>query len=330
MRNLGLLLLCGAASGLWGCVVDHELGDTDSADGPGTGNGPGGTGSSGDGGSQSNTSTPPGTDSGSDDASTDSGSDDGSTTGTSQVCFRDEDFVFMESDGDPFVGLSANFAVVLGGTCTAAVEAFDTIDTYLWEVDLSCTVSGRIDQDDQVVDAPLELSLHYASFLPSEAFTGSLASTMQLRLVADWWGMGWNRWVVLERADGVIVLDSFDGQIIDPLESSLAEDVAQLLGGDLGEGEPPAPWHGELVMDLAEADCALDVSTCGAEARGLEVGWQSPSVTLDHAKGTTAIGTTVEELAYGVFAESVIEHVPPTCLDTPAFELSVTAWAIEP
>lgn len=338
MRHLGLLLLCGTVGSLCGCVFDHELGDTegdaDSDDAGTTGGGPGG---SDDGGSQSNTSTPPGTDSGSDDGETgddgSSGSDDGTTGGSGVVCESDEDFMFMTPTDfvDPFPGLEASFAVVLGGTCTPSVEALDTIDTYIWHVDLSCTVSGRIDQDGEVVDAPLDFTLSYESTQPPEAYTGSLDTTMQLRIVADWWGMGWDRWVVLERSDGVIVLDSFDGQIIDPLDSRWADEVAQLLGGDLGKGEPPAPWHGDLAIDLAPAECVLEMPSCGGEARSFDVGWQTPSVTLEHGRGTNGgIGTTVEELSYGVFARSVIEHVPPICLDTPSFELAFSAWAIEP
>ena len=296
-----------------------------------SGNGPGG---SSDGGSQSNTSTPPGTDSGSEGGSSgDAGSTgDDSTGGGGDICIADDDFLFLSPSDfvDPFPGLTANFAVVLGGSCTTSVEALDSVQTYLWQVDLDCTLSGRIDADAAIVDQPFVFNLTYESAQPPETFTGSLAASMDLRIVADWWGMGWDRWVVLERPDGVIVLDSFDGQLIDPLDSEYAEEVAQLLGGDLGMGEPPAPWHGELAVELAPADCTLEMPSCGGEARSFDVGWQTPSTILAHGQGTTGIGTTVEELAYGVFAQSVIEHVPPVCLDTPAFELAFTAWAIEP
>jgi hypothetical protein len=307
-----------------GCIVNHELGETategddeSTSDSPGTG---GTSGASNDGGSQSNTSATPTSDTGD---SGDTGEDSG-TTGDPVDCELSQDFVtwFPSDFVDPIPGLDASFAAVLQGPCTASYEALDGIDTYVWQVDLSCTLSGRIDGDAALVDQAVDMQLTFESSQPPEAYVGSLTEDMQLRVVADWWGMGWNRWFVLSRLDGTIVLDGIDGEFTDPLSSIWSEDVATMLGGE--------PWHGGLAVGVGPAECGTLDGKCGEEARALDFGWGDGETTPLHSGQAGNVGTDVQELAYGTYVTSALEIPMPTCSDTPLGDFRMTTWAIEP
>jgi hypothetical protein len=331
LRLLPLSLVVMGVAGLTaGCVVDHELGETATETGESTGTPATDDGSSGGGGSQSNTSTPTagGTDTGGPDTGDDgsSSSGDEGTTGEPVACDPGDDFLrWAPTDFvEPIPGVVANFAAVLGGTCTVGALIEDPAARIpTWRVPLVCTMSGRLDGDANVVDQSLSLSLDFTSAMDPAAYVGSLAGEMELRLVADWWGMGWDRWFVLARPDGTIVFDAIDAQIESPeIAAAFPEELAEILQGQ--------PWHGDLAVSVASAECGDVNPECGGQARALAIGWQDGPAMPLHEGQQAEIGTTQRELSYGI-SVSVATAIPrPVCTDTPSGEYGMSAWAIEP
>jgi hypothetical protein len=337
MATLELTSSCLGAFALLlgGCVVDHDLGgsaegssgtaaDTMDPDG-GPDGGPGGQTSTSGPTSDGSTGAVDTGDATATDTATATATDDGSTGEPPFDCEPSPDFVrWTPSDFvDPIPGVEASFAAVLGGPCTSSVLVDKAAEIPTWSVVLDCTLGGRVDGDPAAGPFAATVSLDFTSSMDDAAILGSLSTDVDVRIVADWWGMGWDRWVVVSRPDGTVVLDVADAQAPDPEGfTSWDEDLQVLLGGQA--------WHGDIGVGIEDTPCEPTDGECGEDSRRLLYTWDgAPAVDLETGQIGT-FGTPVRELAYGVYVESAFAVPTPVCTDTPLGFYRTSMWAIEP
>ncbi|MCB9714807.1 MAG: hypothetical protein H6712_13150 [Myxococcales bacterium] len=326
LRSLGLVF--GAAVALPACIIDTGLGETaddgggveasgsdgasDSLD-PSATSGPPPTATSG---SSSMTSGETGDPTATDGPETETDGEPGCEPGDAWVSWA-EDFV------EPVPGVEASFAAVLEGPCSLASVFSGSADgvTFEWEIHLSCTMSGRIDGDAGLVDQDVSPMLRGSSAQPLESWLPFFETDLRLRLVLDWWGMGWNRYAVLHRGD-VLVLDLVSGERVDPRQGPLwVEDIDALLGDE--------PWHDGIAVGVVESTCGSSVGECGESPRAIDLSWEGSGTVL-HAGQQGGFGTAVPELSYDAAVEGASDISEPTCSDTPLGDYRLALWAVEP
>lgn len=308
MRRLGFLPLVSALVALPACIIEHGLGETAED-----------SGNSGQ--SSSDTSGGPST-------SSDPSGDDPTTGedppgGGNLLCDPHTDSVIWVSDLTLTPGLDPSFLALLDGPCTAGEAILvDAGDYSLWELPLECSLGGRLDDDvDFSGDFSLTILL-YGSVPGSELF-GSVQGPLQLRMMLDWRGMGWNSWLVLEREeDGAPVLDLTFAEYLDPIDSAWGQEVSDRLGGE--------PWHGGLSMVAQETECGGDGTECNDQPMAVSVGWGAVASLLLQPFQEGTVGTDIEELQIRTSLTESHATPMPACLDHPQGGYHVVSWAVEP
>lgn len=321
MNRSGLCSLSLAAL-LPGCIAVHSLGDTAEASSGGdppisTHEGSAST----DGGLSGDETTVPG-----DSSSTGEPPDpetDSSGTGAAPGCEPGIDVVVLAEPRfpDAIPGIEASFVAILEGDCDVGVPRRGGGDPALLSLPLACALSGRVDGDGELVDQPFSPVLEILSHPEPSVLLGSLGETARLRLVLDWWGMGWNRWLVLERDEGTLVLDLIDAEYLDPTDSSWGPEVEALIG---------VPWHGALDLDVGASACGDRPGECGAEPRALSISWSGVGGIALHDQQQGSVGTPIEELMYQAWVEVAAEVPTPQCTDHPLATFQAALWAMQP
>lgn len=326
-RRLALIPCLGALVALPACIVTHGLGETaeatggsDDASGGETNPDPSAT--SG----QSGTTAEPtseGTSGGSDE--TTAGTDDSTTDTGEPGCEQDPDYVLWQPNGtsfSPLAGVDAAFVAILVGECTVGeiVVAEPKTGDPVWSVPLQCSLAGRF--DGALVEDDFAPVIEMTGSVPPTEVVASIGQDVRLRVVLDWWGMGWNGWVVLERLDGTMVLDLVDAEYLDPTSSTWGEQVLEALAGE--------SWHGALALGVADAQCGGPETKCNDEPRAIEVGSLEETPLLLHPWQEGLVGTGIEELQYRVSVTSASATPMPTCTDQPLASYRVAGWAVEP
>lgn len=336
-------LVCGLLAGS-GCIIDQKLGETateggsESAEG-GTDDPTAGTGTGGS--SQSNTSTPgsDGSESDTDTAESSSasasasdsdGGSDGSTGEPPVQCEQDAELIQWLPGGfdEPIAGVSASFGAVLAGDCTLIGwgsgdgGAPQTFDAFL---ELSCTLDGRVDAQ-ELVGEPFELHFDFVSTgIDPSALAIAAADDVQIRLVEDHWGMGWDAWFVIERPDGTLLLDVVQASYASPTEPNLSvtDAVLEMLDGE--------PWHGDLGAGIVDTDCDVFEDKCGGVQRAVELGWQGVPQLVLQAGQTGGIDPNAESAVVRASVWDALDYSgEAVCTDHPLGVYGMAAWLEEP
>lgn len=338
MTRLPFLAFATAALALPGCIINHDLGQTAGEDSSSGGTLGGTTGDSAneDGSSAdpsatsgqiptvSSSITASGDDSGSSITAT---SDDGSlptaTTGERE-CEEDPRYIAWNQDSfDALPGIPANFAAVLSGGCQLADASQDPGEGHLWTMELDCMLSGRIDGDDGIVDQDFVISLGGSSSDPWMSWIEEVdAENLELRVVLDWWGMGWNRYIVLSDPSGVL-LDLVAAEYEDPTRGgSLVEDAEAMLDGEA--------WHGSFNVDRVDTECNFERLFCNGENEALlfESLDGADQVELERNQ-STEIATNDPDRVYRAAVVTSFRIPEPGCPDTPTGSYDFALWALE-
>ena len=326
-RRLALTLLSTSLV-LPACVIDHDLGETAADEGTSGSDSDDSTGP--DPSATSGQTTGPGDSSGSAEVTTSPGnptdpSDTQTDTGEPGDCEPGELWVqWADPFPDPMPGIDPTFAAVLSGSCTLSGMFSSSLGGQFnqWELYLDCTLSGRVDGDGEIVDQAFMPTIAGTSAIPAEQWLPFLdEQPLQLRVVLDHWGMGWSRYLVLER-DSTVVLDMVDGEYVDPLDGlSWTDDIMQLLEGE--------PWHGPLTASTEDAYCGQGVGKCGQSPRALELGWAGGETIGLHDGEDDFFGTAVPELSYHASVASAQDLSMPLCTDMPLGDYRFSVWAEE-
>lgn len=342
--RIDVLVIAAASLAAGGCVIGQNLGETAGDESGSAGDGSsGGPSSATDDGtvSLSGTSATPGDDSSSatpgdgttlGDA-TDSDSDDGSSSSDGVIpddCPLGPDSVHLHWTGpglDAVEGLPAVFEAALQGTCAMEVVATpigaDPVETSAHLL-LDCTLDGRMDGM-PVSDAAHALDIElYAADIDFATLSIATSQDVQLRLAADFWGMGWGVWFVITRGDGTILLDVVRGPYASPTEPAVGifEHVVDMLGGE--------DWHGGLLVNAVTTECEPGADQCGGEQRAFELGWLgTPQVEVE-VEQLGMVTTDIEETWYRAHVETARAYPRPMCTDLPEADYAVAIWAEEP
>jgi hypothetical protein len=341
--RIDVLVIAAASLAAGGCVIGQNLGETAGDESGSAGDGSsGGPSSATDDGtvSLSGTSATPGDESSSatpgdgttlGDA-TDSDSDDGSSSDgvIPDHCPLGPDSVHLHWTGpglDAVEGLPAVFEAALQGTCAMEVVATpigaDPVETSAHLL-LDCTLDGRMDGM-PVSDAAHALDVElFAADIDFATLSIATSQDVQLRLAADFWGMGWGVWFVITRGDGTILLDVVRGPYASPTEPAvgISEHVVDMLGGE--------DWHGGLLVNAVTTECEPGVDQCGGEQRAIELGWLgTPQVEVE-VEQLGMVTTDIEETWYRAHVETARAYPRPMCTDLPEADYAVAIWAEEP
>lgn len=340
MRTHDLFALVGTLV-LGGCVIDQKLGETlGDESGTASGDASGGPGSATDDGSasQSNTSAQPGTttvapgdgSTSGDGTDSDGGTDPGTETGVPGECPLGPDSVRLQWAApvfEPVEGVSAQFAAALEGACamemTSRQLGMDP-DEFAFELALECTLDGRVDAD-PVAAQPFSIDIQMSSAdIDPALLSFASAQDVTLRLAADFWGMGWGVWFVIERGDGTILLDVVHGPSTSPTEPAIgiSEDVIELLDGE--------PWHGGLLVEAVQTECTTFEDKCGGEERAIALGWNGTAQIEVEVDQLGTIGTDIEETSYRANVHTARAYPMPLCTDLPDADYGLAVWAEEP
>lgn len=325
MTRLPSLGLICAALALPACIIDTGLGET--AEGDGSGDGSGTDGGTDDPDPSATSGQPP-------TATSDSSGEGGVTTDPTDTegetegepgCEQGEDWVVWADDFfEPLPGIEASTAI-LEGPCTLMGTFSGSPDgvSYEWEIYLECTMSGRLDGDPNVVDQLVTPTLRGFSARPLEQWLPFFETDLRLRLMLDWWGMGYNRYAVLHRGDDVM-LDLVSAEYVDPRDGpGWVEELDALLGAE--------PWHDRIYVGATDAECGTAMGKCGEDPRAIELDWEVAGGGIFlHAGQQGAFGTTVEELMYQAWVQAASDISVPMCTDTPLGDYRFTLWAVEP
>ncbi len=331
MNRLALIPSLGALLALPGCIVTHGLGETaeDTSDGSAEGSGTGADGETEP--DPSATSGQPGT---TDAATGETGqvpeTSDGPATETDGEtdgepgCELDPEYLrwnpSFELSG-PLEGVDATFAAILRGSCTVGdVSVIVPEDgDPIARVPLQCAVEGRIDGDPEFA-GELSPVLELNGTIDFEEVAQVLGEDVRLKLVLDWWGMGWNGWIVLEHPNtGEALLDLVAGEYLDPYASSLGQQVGEVFGG---------PWRPTLAVGEVEDECGAAVGSCNEEPRAVNVGFGPNTLLRLHEWQE---GTLSDEDLFLLYRASVTaaRAIPEaTCTDTPLGHYVFAAWAL--
>lgn len=335
MTRLGLIPCLGAVLALPACIVTHGLGETaegtdGSGDGTGTGTGadtePDPSATSGQPGttdptssSAESTSVGPAT---ATDGETDTATD-GETDGTPS-CELDPDYVRWQFNGvsfSPLAGIDASFAAILDGDCTVGeiTVAVPEVGEPVWSVPLQCSLQGRLDGDGEFA-GELSPVLEMTGSVDYGEVTQTFGQEVRLKVVLDWWGMGWNGWLVLEHPNtGDQLLDLAEAEHVDPYSSTWARQVGEVFGG---------PWRSNLSVDVAEDECGGSAGECNDEPRALRMGIGPDRHLLLH-EGQEGIMSDQSGLFLYRASVSSARAIPKaTCTDTPLGRYVFALWML--
>ncbi|MEM7153867.1 MAG: hypothetical protein AAF799_13545 [Myxococcota bacterium] len=341
MTRIATLASLTVTLALPGCVIDHQLGET-AADGS-TGGTTGG--STGDGAMEDGSSADPSATSGQlptvSSSVTASGDDSGSSiTATSDDggiptetatdtegepnCEEDPRYIAWNQDSfDALPGIEASFAAALSGDCQLTNATQDPGEGHLWAMELDCLLSGHLDGDDSIVDQDFTISLDGSSSDPWMSWIDEVdAENLELRVVLDWWGMGWNRYLVLSDSSGVL-LDLVAAEYVNPTqEGSLVDQAEELVNGQA--------WHGALDVDIVDSDCTPGGTFCNDEPSAVvfESLDGGDAVQLEPNQ-STEIATTDPDRVYQAAVVTAFQIPPPGCPDTPNGSYDFALWALE-
>jgi hypothetical protein len=331
MIRLGLISCLGAALVLPACIVTHGLGET--AD-EGTGSGEGSAGETDTDADPSATGEMPGTTDPSatgevpgttdpSDTATDGEPDTGNDTGDMPHCEPSPEHMAWSFNGAsfaPLAGIEASFLAILDGDCIIGeiTEVVPEDGDTRWTIPLQCAAVGQIDGDAAFageVSPVIELRGN-VSFGEIVQLSGL---DVRLKLVLDWWGMGWNGWVVLEftNGDGIVLLDLVNAEYVDPIESTWVRQVGNVL---------PGPWRKNTSVSVIDDQCGGPVGKCGDEPHALRfgIGPDSPLTLHEGQEGTMSNVALLHQ--YRVSVTSARENPMPTCTDTPLGAYAFVAW----
>jgi hypothetical protein len=325
MNRLGLIPCLGALLTLPACIVTYGLGETaeDTTDGSGEGTG---TGVDTDP-DPSATSGQPGTTDPSTSSDTATGQvpettdgPDTETDGEPSSCDVDPDTVQWQFNGasfSPLEGVDASFVAILGGDCTVGeiTESVPEAGDPVWRVPLQCSLQGRIDADGEFA-GELSPVLEMTNTIGYEVVS-SFGDEVRLELVLDWWGMGWNGWLVLENPDtGEQLLDLVNAEYVDPISSTWSR--------QLGE-ELPGPWRSNLSVSVAETECGA-VGMCNDEPRALWMGIGPDSQLLLNEGQEGIMSNEALSLLYRASVTAARAIPMATCTDTPLGHYAFAVW----
>jgi hypothetical protein len=337
MTRLGLIPCLGAVLALPGCIVNYGLGETAEGTTDGSGEGTGGETDTDD--DPSATSGQPGTTDPSAEGTgqvpepTDEGpatATDGDTEGDTDgepSCTLDPDYVRWQFNGEsfsPLAGVDASFLALLLGDCTVGeiTVAVPEVGDPTWSVPLECSLQGQIDGN---ADFAGELAL--VLDMTGTVDYGEVVSTfpehadVRLKLALDWWGMGWNGWLVLENVNtGVQLLDLVEAEYVDPYESTWTRQVGEVFSG---------PWRNNLSVNVAADQCGGAVGECNEQPQSLQVGI-GPDWYLqlhDGQEGTMSNDAVLQQYRASVTSARAIPE--PTCTDLPLAAYSSAIWMQE-
>lgn len=331
MIRLGLISCFGAALALPGCIVTHDLGET--ADEGGSGSGEGSAGETDP--DPSATSGQPGTTDPSDTATgqvpgttdpsataTDGETETSNDTGDVPDCEPDPEHMRWQPNGEsfaPLAGIDASFLAILDGDCLIGEisEAVPEVGDTVWTIPLQCSAQGQIDADTEFAGeiSPV-IELH------GNVFFGEIAQLsgqdMRLKLVLDWWGMGWNGWLVLESNNtGIVILDLVNAEYVDPIESTWVEQVGNVL---------PGPWRSNTSVSVIDDQCGGAVGKCNDEPRALSLGIGPDSLLTLHEGQEGTMENAALLMQYRAAVTSARANPMPTCTDTPLGSYAFVTW----
>jgi hypothetical protein len=336
MRMCELLVAVGLVAG---CVVKEDLGETAGEGGESGSDGesgepastatdsggslPGMTGEPGEGSSGSSNEG----DESESGATGDSG--DGGPLGACDIHPEAMQHDPIPGRDQPIPGLEAFETAVLDGPCMMTYadipeDRSDSPDTERFGLVLDCILDGSLDGEPVVAEPSMLLFPMAAWEIDPQALPMAAAQDVRLRLAHALIGFGLNTWLVVEREDGTILLDSISAIRLDPTDPDIpfAPEVSDLLAG--------APWHGGLEMSTVATRCDSIDNGCGAIQRAMELGWEGgPPVRLELWQ-TGTIPTDLEETSYRATMGRAVEYPRPECVDTPDAYHRLTIWAEEP
>lgn len=316
-----------------GCVVKEDLGETAGEEsGSGSDGSSDGPASTSDDSNVSLTSTTGVPDDASSGAS-DEGEGDGSgTTGDDRplgACdSHPETLLYDPGAGDesPIPGLDAFETAVLDGPCMLGYSdtpenRSDPEDMERFALVLDCVLDGSMDGEPVVSDASVLLYPMAAQGIDPTTLAVAAPQGVRLRLAHALVGFTYNTWLVLEREDGTILLDSVWAIRTDPTDRDIpiAAEVSELFAG--------APWHGGFEMETVATRCdGLDPG-CGAVQRAMELAFEGgPELRLELWQ-TGTIPTDLAGTSYRATVGRAVEYPQPECVDTPDAYHRFTIWA---
>lgn len=334
MVRLGLISCLGATLALPGCIVTYGLGET--AD-EGSGSGEGSAGETDP--DPSATSGQPGTTDPSDTASgevpgttdpsetaTDGETDTSTDTDTGEAtCEPDAEHIRWVFNGEsfaPLAGIDASFVAILEGDCTIGeiTEMVPEDGDTVWTIPLQCALEGQLDGD-----AEFTGELSPVIELQGNVFFGEVVQfsggETHLRLVLDWWGMGWNGWILMQQINThQDTIDLVNAEYVDPYESTWAEQVGNVLGD---------PWRTNLSVGVVEDECNGPVGKCGDQPRALSLGIGPDSQLTLHEGQEGTMSNEALLLLYRASVTAARANPMPTCTDTPLGSYSYVTWLQE-
>lgn len=334
MTRLGLIPCLGAVLALPGCIVTYGLGETAEATGDGSGEGSG-TGAETDSvpSDPSATSGQPGTTDpsatatgGETDTATDTSTDTSTDTDGEPSCGFDPDYVewTFGMTLSPLDGIDASFVAILDGSCTVGeiIVAVPEVGDPTWSVPLQCSMQGQLDGDAEFAgEIATELEMHGSVSYGEVVSTYVEGSEVRLKLVLDWWGMGWNGWAVLEDPDsGNQLLDLVSAEYLEPSESTWSEQVSAVF---------PGPWRSTLQVGVAEDECGGAVGECNDEPRALRAGVGPSFELLLHEGQEGTMSSQSGDLLYRTSVTSARATPEPTCTDMPLAAYAFATWMQE-
>lgn len=336
MIRLGLISCLGATLALPACIVNHDLGET-AEEGEGSGEGSAGetdpdpSATSGQPGTTDPTDTATGEVPGTTDpsATATDGETDTSTdtdTGGEPTCGIDPDYVqwVFGASLSPLDGIDASFLAILDGSCTVGeiTEAVPEVGDPTWSVPLQCSMQGQLDGNAEFAgEIATELEMHGSVSYGEVVSTYVQGSEVRLKLVLDWWGMGWNGWVVLENPQsGDQLLDLVNAEYLEPSASTWSEQVSTVF---------PGPWRSTLSVGVAADECGGAVGECNDEPRALQVGVGPSFELLLHEGQEGTMSSQSGDLLYRTSVTSARATPEPTCTDMPLAAYAFATWMQE-
>lgn len=335
MIRLGLISCLGATLALPACIVNHDLGET-AEEGEGSGEGSAGetdpdpSATSGQPGTTDPTDTATGEVPGTTDPSatatdgeTDTSSD--TETGGEPNCEPDPEHIRWQFNGEsfsPLAGIDASFLAILEGDCTIGeiTETVPEVGDTVWTIPLQCSLHGQIDGNTEFAG-----ELSPVIELTGNVFFGEIVqlsgTETHLRIVLDWWGMGWNGWILFQQVNtGDDIIDIVNAEHVDPYESTWTRQVGNVIGG---------PWRSNLSVAVVEDQCGGAVGKCGDEPRALSLGIGPDSLLTLHEGQEGTMSNEALLLLYRTSVTSARESPMPTCTDMPLASYAYVTWLQE-
>lgn len=334
MIRLGLISCLGATLALPACIVNHDLGET-AEEGGGSGEGSAGetdpdpSATSGQPGTTDPTDTATGEVPGTTDpsATATDGDTDTSTdtdTGEASSCDHDPEYLRWQLDDSglsALAGIDASFVAILNGDCTvgemtvSVPEEGDPMAT----IPLQCSLQGQLDGDASFA-GDLSPSLELRGTIDFEEVAQVLGQDVRIKLVLDWWGMGWSGWLVLEHPNtGVQLLDLVHAEYLDPYASTWSRQVGEVFG---------APWRANISVGEVDDDCALVLGPCNELSHALQLGIGPDSQLLLHEVQEGTMSNEDLFLLYRASLTTARENPMPTCTDTPLGSYVLSMWML--